>query len=167
MHRIRFTRRWYTGLTACAMVALSAAAALAAIGPLVTIGGFFQQSSNTTSVSPPTAGDCNPSSLCYFVFGKAPAGKQLLVTHVSCTVFLSTGELHSAILRIQRGNGSYVDSVQYLVPVKTADTRYTISGSTLALYDQNQRPILEVQGTANAQIFGTCAVSGQIIDAPS
>jgi len=154
------------GLMALAVVGMTASAATGTIGPRIIIDGLFQQSTNTTSLGSPIPGDCNPSSLCYFLFAPAPSGKQLIVTQVSCTLFVSTGELHSAILRIQRPDGSFVDTAQFLTPTKTAETRFAVNTTTLALIDKKLRPVLEVQATVSAQIFGSCAIAGQIIVAP-
>lgn len=153
-------------VTALSAVLLSAAPAQSAS---LQIGSSFQESSNKTASAPPVAGACNGISFCYILFTKVPAGKQLAVTQVSCSLSVSSGtaEAVGMYLGVRRNAGA-VERFTMLVPgtMPSNQPGYTLvlNSGALQLYEAGDRPEIFVGFKASASTTGFCTIAGQMTD---
>ena len=151
-----------TSTVVALLLLASMGAAQAAIGPVTIVDGNYQQSTSTTSVTPPKPAPCPAASNCYFLFSPVPAGKQLIVTHVSCNIIANGGAPYWAYITVLSG-GAPILREQHLVPVELISGAYAISNSTLQLFNSQERPVINVGPGA---LTGRCTIAGQIKNAP-
>lgn len=158
------TSRLQCCLLAAALAALSVSAASATIYPGKAIGGYFQQTTTTRSIHPPTSTGCSNTFGCYFVFDLVPRDKQLVVTHISCLVTVEQGGVRHATLALLDRQLTLVTRYQYGQPIATGNATFVLNTPTLALFDSSERPLLFVQGTVATSFSGTCNIAGQLLD---
>lgn len=148
---------------------------LAGVAPnaATVIGGYYEETSAVTSLSPPTPATCaNPGpSGCIFVFSPVPQGKQLIVTKVSCWITSQQTVIESVspvLMTSQRARATPSKNGQVFKAEKTASNDYTVSQSTLQLIDQQSRPLIEVivSPQTGITVIGLCTIAGQLINAP-
>jgi len=136
----------------------------------ITVNGIYQESSNVTSTTPPAATACNTSVYCYVVFEPVPAGKQFIATHISCSFNISAGKVVSLTLSPQRPNGNFVERFQFLpsdVQVSNLPGSTIIVNAPIALpFNQRERPVMHILLNGQANILGTCSLSGPRTDIP-
>jgi hypothetical protein len=158
------------GLGAIAGLTLAALTAMPSQASSLSIGQNYQESSNVTSSAPPTPGACNGITYCYIEFNKVPAGKQLIVTQVSCSLNPSAGVPMQMFLAPRRPNNSAVERFQFLIPSTmpstTPGTNVTVNTNTYQLFDQKDRPEIYLEVSAAASTVGFCTISGQMVDIP-
>jgi hypothetical protein len=162
------------GLKSFRRLALAAGAVLAvastpAGADSITIGQHFQESSNTTSSSPPTAGACNDISYCYIEFAKVPNGQSLVVRQVSCSLSASAGNVIYMYLGVRRGQNA-VERFQFLNSTKNPSS---MPGSTVMvnenayqIFRAGDRPEIYIGYTVAASTTGFCSISGEYISIP-
>lgn len=154
------------------VVGLALAALIASPGQAssLTIGQNYQESSNVTSSAPPTPGACNGKTYCYIEFNKVPAGKQLIVTQVSCSLNPSAGVPMQMYLAPRRPNNAAVERFQFLIPSTmpstTPGTNVTVNTNAYQLFDQRERPEIYLEVSAAANTVGFCTISGQMLNIP-
>jgi len=133
--------------------------------------GNFQESSNKTSTAPPTATACNSTVFCYIEFAKVPAGKQLIVTQVSCALSVSNGNAQAVSMTLspRRPNGNAVERFQMLIPSTMPSNQpgynLVLNSNAYQLFGSGDRPEIHVLLNAAANIIGFCSISGQLFDA--
>jgi hypothetical protein len=131
------------------------------VGPRVRIGDFMQQSVHQ-------ANECINTNSCEWRFSRPPAGKQLIVTRVSCSVVVFNGGLkHVTIFPKEPGEFVFVEhSLEFNQTLNTPPT-YVVSDATLALIKSSWNPIVRLESNDSTNGYnGTCGISGQLIDAP-
>lgn len=164
MRTIR-SRRLFCRLVALALGVVPAATAQARI----IRGSYYQDQTNTTSVTPPTQAACeNNVTQCFFVFAPVPKGKQLIIERVSCEVFIFAlgPEMSSAGIRSLNhvSNKLYLDR-QYLKPGPNVDGFVVFNETTSHLVRPRDRPIVQVVTTPTLSISGRCTIAGQLTNA--
>lgn len=163
---------WFAASATIMLTAATAGAQLlphdSAVGShqAVIIGSDYQDSTITTSQSPPLASACKANTACYFVFSRVPLGKRLNVTQASCAIQTTGGDITFAGLILLKGNGTLVQRYQFLVPVKTATGFFSMNNTMLQLFREKERPLVEIGTTANVDVGGFCTISGQLLDTP-
>lgn len=164
--------RLVTGASSCALlVSALALGASSARSTALQAGTYFQESSNTTSNAPPTAGACNGQIFCYIEFTKIPAGKQLAVSHVSCSLSVSatTAKPVSMYLGTRKGINA-VERFQMLEPGSMPSNQpgynLVVNSTTLQLYTENDRPEIYVGYTNAASTTGFCTIAGTLQEIP-
>jgi hypothetical protein len=158
------TRFFGAGLCATALGLLSAPAGAAPPTPTI-IQGFYQQSTDTVSLDGVlAASSCAQTQACFYLFTPVRAGKQLIITQISCTIPHNTGSVRVARLFPVKA-GQQIFRTQYFVPVPTTNDRVGFSEPTLQLFTAGERPVVEVDFDQPVNIFGACTIAGQIKDA--
>jgi hypothetical protein len=142
MHALARVPRLIAGFAGVA-AALSVSAAF----PAVTIDGIYQESSTTLSISPPEPTGCSGVAQCFVVFSRLPAGKELVVMNVSCTIVTTAGGIDSVLLVPQLPNGVFLLQFQWLQHVRTEGTRVVLNNTTLAPIGKRQRPIIRINSS--------------------
>jgi hypothetical protein len=128
---------------------------------------MYEESSNVTSVSPPTPGSCTNSTDCVIVFSRVPQGQQLIVTRVSCRVDISAGALHWVRIFGQRPGGTFIDTSQTMLPTATTiSSRFLVNQETLQLFEERDRPLIGLSGTQMANTSGFCTIAGRLVVLP-
>jgi hypothetical protein len=137
----RLGRLVFGAISGVALAVLSVAAGHASS---LSIGQNYQESSNKTSSAPPVAGACNALTYCYIEFTPVPAGKQLVVTQVSCALSVSAGNVTEMYLAPRRPNGTAVERFQILestkLPSNQPGSNVNVNNSAMQLFDQKDRP---------------------------
>jgi hypothetical protein len=164
--RIRAVR-----LSALALAILSPTFAAATIGPKLVLQGVQQQTSNTLSSNSVDEGTCPDSTRCYVLFPKIPANTQLIVSHVSCYVnltWISTeGDVVLVTLYPHRTGAGDVLRSQMLVPVRTAESNYVVSGDMQQLLVTNDFPVVKIFTIFEGNFAeATCTLTGAVYTTP-
>jgi hypothetical protein len=161
------------GITALALAVMAAAAAQDAapqqgqvrkIGPLMTVGDLFQQSSSTTSLQPPAPAFCNNSYECFVLFPKVDRGHRV-VTHMSCTASTTSPSVYEAVLLPLRPDGSIIFRQQYAPIPKVSATHnlFVMNTPTLALFAPGEQPAIAIRTKSFAQVSALCTIAGHVV----
>jgi hypothetical protein len=166
-----FSRRPGFATTFAATLAALALSVSSAETASLQAGTYFQESSNVTSSAPPTAGACNGLVYCYIEFGKIPDGKQLIVTHVSCSLSVSSSTAKSVQVYLGTRKGiNAVERFQLLVPGSMPSNQpgynLVVNAPTLQLYTEKERPEIYVGFTNATDTIGFCTIAGTLQDIP-
>lgn len=157
----------HTGAAVLGLAAM-ALAAIPAQSASIQVGAFYQESSNKTSSSPPVASACN-GVFCYIIFNKVPAGKQFVVTQVSCNLSVSTttAEVVSMYLGGRKGPAAlerFTDLIPGTQKSNQPGYNLVLNSSALQLYTENDRPEIFVGYKDAASTVGFCTIAGQMTD---
>ncbi len=157
--------------TGAVLVSALALGAVPAQSTSLQAGTFFQESSNTTSNFPPTAGACNGISYCYIEFTKIPDGYRLAVSHVSCSLSVSTATAKSVQMYLGTRKGiNAIERFQLLVPGTMPSNQpgynLVVNSPTLQLYTEKERPEIFVSYTNAADTVGFCTIAGTMQEIP-
>jgi hypothetical protein len=158
------TRCASASVAALLLVGLSASLVAAAYGPRTTIGSLYQQTSDTLSTNGVTeTGNCLAVAACYVLFQAAPNKQKLVVHHVSCYWHLTAGNLFRVMLHSRTPQGGLPFRNSVIVPVNTAATEFSASGSVLHMLGTNEIPVILLQADANANFtLGHCTIAGEL-----
>lgn len=162
------SHRAVRGALAFALTTIGAFAAMPASAAALALGAHYQESSNLTSNAPPQSTACNGLSYCYIEFAKVPAGKQLLVTRVSCQLSVSAGAATTMYLGTRLGNGNAVERFSFLIPTAMPSNQpgdnITVNDEAYQLYTQGQRPEIYLGLDSAASTVGFCSIGGELTD---
>jgi hypothetical protein len=162
-----FTACVFLAGTVCCMAGFAATAR----AEWLIVNGIYQESSNTTTRNAPTPGSCNnTASSCDIVFAKVPVGKQLTVTHVSCELYVSAGEVSQLFLYPIRPNGTAHARYQWLTSSTRPDNlfaaRVVVNQAAYQLFNQKDFPTIRITMTENSQVGGWCSITGPLTEKP-
>jgi hypothetical protein len=165
--------------SACLVLAVAALpVAGAARGPAhasaVTAGTNYQETSTRKSTSVPAAATCESVTTCFVIFNIIPAGKQLLVTDVQCSVRivgLNADRLHQVRVITFAATGGATDRSSFLSPVRTAtlasnNIAYTVNGTTRHPYKSGERPVIQFSTDDVGLIAPACTIMGKVGNPP-
>ena len=132
---------------------------------------FLPESSNITSNFPPTAGACNGISYCYIEFTKIPDGYRLAVSHVSCSLAVSSSTAKPVQMYLGTRKGiNAVERFQMLEPGSMPSNQpgynLVVNSPTLQLYTEKDRPEIYVGYTNAADTVGFCTIAGTLQEIP-
>lgn len=102
---------------------------------------------------------CRGTTVCSFNFAAVPAGKRLVVTHISGYIDTAAGTLPNGFLTSSFGGSSYATSPFTGVrgPISGLGTRIVINNEVLAYFSVGETP------RATMQVFGDTASGGALI----
>jgi hypothetical protein len=126
----------------------------------VAIGSYYTEALQEDCYFP-------PATQCRLTFSAVPSGKTLLITLVTCDLYLTGGDVTLATVKLlARTNTSIIGSrVQFLAPQFTASTstynQYEMTVQTSFLVLPGQHPLIEVDAFKPGDIFAACSITGQ------
>lgn len=113
---------------------------------------------------------CRGTSICGLDFAVVPAGKRLVVTHISGYVDTANGTMPNSFLQSTLG-GTYTATVPIIAargPLSALGTRYVISQNVLAYFGPGESPRGSYQGLLGEVMSGGALMmlSGYFINLP-
>lgn len=113
---------------------------------------------------------CRGTSVCGFNFATVPAGKRLVVTHISGYVDTATGTLPNSFLQSSFGGSAYatVPFTGVRGPTSALGTRIFINQSVLAYFGAGESPRGSYQGLLGEVLSGGALMmlSGYFVNVP-
>lgn len=113
---------------------------------------------------------CRATAICTFDFAAVPAGKRLVVTHISGYVDTANGTMPNSFLQSNFGGPAYatVPIIAARGPLGALGTRYIINQSVLAYFGPGENPRGSYQGLLGEVMSGgaTMMLTGYFINLP-
>jgi hypothetical protein len=150
-----------TTAIAAGAVGLSALATTANAAPII-VGSYYEDGVLS-------GGTCQSFPICDVTFSAIPAGRQVLITRVTCHVETGTQVLTLAKLGLKNGTGAIVFSREEILPRSPVSTSgpgnnyYQVGGAASFLYKQNQFPYVRVHQPVSGSMFLQCRITGQLL----
>jgi hypothetical protein len=153
-------------LTTLPLLTLSLSPGVAEYGPKTTIGTYYQQTSDTYSTDGVTANPCLAVGACHILFQQVPLQQKLIITHLSCYVHTTTGQVYRAMLHSRTGSGGLPFRNTSIAAAQTSTNEFVANGPVLHLLEANQRPVVLLQSTLSPNFgLGHCTISGTLVAA--
>jgi hypothetical protein len=141
----------------------------------VTVGTNYHETSSRYGTQVPGTAGCNNTNTCYISFNLVPAGKQLLITDISCEAFINAGSA-AAVLRTQvmtyLGNNQMTDRYTFLKSTivyedNSSSRTFQVKDTARHLVRAGERPVVVLRSLFFAtQMMGLCSIAGKIGNPP-
>jgi len=89
-----------------------------------------------------TSEDCPNEDVCVHSLGAVPAGKRLILTHISCRLQLGIVEGSQGLFKSYLRSAKHTSLVEWLIPVKqpVVPNLYTINTMTNLIFEAGDQP---------------------------
>lgn len=135
-----------------------------AAAPALSFGGYYQDSTPKVSPDGLTVGQCQGTDTCGLIFKLVPAGKQLIVTKVSCSITINEG--YPLPLNLLTLRHSSIVAVHHMPAIATGSPQsFAVSETTLQLVDSGDHVVILMKFSEAASVLPDCTIAGQLIDA--
>jgi len=157
-----FTRRGLLLLLGCLSAAVEPGSAARATTPVYDAEGLGHTGYEAGFLSI----DCPKAETCVHSLGAVPAGKRLILTHISCQLQLGIVEGTQGVFKSYLRSAQHPSLVEWLIPVKqpAVPNLYVIDTMTTLIFEAGDRPQFVFQAynsTSQKPDLGfACAVVG-------